>query len=398
MKVGVSAGKLPSRIGMPLSGYRPIRRSSAEHRPLYVRVTLFESGAGELFIAILIDALAVGKKWSEQMKGRIRRLFPDRRVYVAIASTHSHSSHVNALCGDEVVVLVFPDVFAAAGPDEEWSRAVLESVLKAFRSLDNLTAVRLYSRAVSGVGASRRERGTYMWLPLQVAQFICADHPPIVWANFPCHPTVLGRGHTWISPDLHGSAAQMLQERGYRVGGVWNGPAADISTRFTRRESSVGELERLSCRLAGHIGDLLNRRSWEREIRPSNLAACEWSYLLHPKLRPGKPPPDSAQSEDIMEGIRALSRVTLSPEVLSVSIWKFDSWTIRWVPGELPLSAFLWDRKASTRFPADRWIIGYANDYPGYLMPEEDGSYESVMTLYNPEEIRRLIDELRESI
>ncbi|GAA5344382.1 hypothetical protein [Planifilum fimeticola] len=118
MKVGVSAGKLPSRIGMPLSGYRPIRRSAAEHRPLYVRVTLFESGAGELFIAILIDALAVGKKWSEQMKGRIRRLFPNRRVHVAIASTHSHSSHVNALCGDEVVVRVFPDVFVAAEPDE----------------------------------------------------------------------------------------------------------------------------------------------------------------------------------------------------------------------------------------------------------------------------------------
>jgi hypothetical protein len=398
MKVGVSAGKLPSRIGMPLSGYRPIRRSAAEHRPLYVRVTLFESGAGELFIAILIDALAVGKKWSEQMKGRIRRLFPDRWVHVAIASTHSHSSHVNALCGDEVVVRVFPDVFVAAEPDEEWCRAVLESVLKARRSSDNLTAIRLYSRAVSGVGASRRERGTYLWLPLQVAQFICVDHPPIVWANFPCHPTVLGRGHTWISPDLHGSAAQMLQERGYRVGGIWNGPAADISTRFTRRESSVGELERLSGRLADRIGDVLNHRSGEREIRPSNLAASERSHLLLPKPRPDKPPPDSAQSEDILEGIRALSRVTLSPEVLSVSIWKFDSWTIHWVPGELPLSAFLWDRKASTRFPADRWIIGYANDYPGYLMPEEDGSYESVMTLYNPEEIRRLIDELRESI
>src|SRR5690606_27255460 len=130
-------------------------------------------------------------------------------------------------------------------------------------------------------------------------------------------------------------------------------------------ESSVGELERLSGRLADRIGDILNRRSGEREIRPSNLAASERSHLLLPKPRPDKPPPDSAQSEDILEGIRALSRWTLSPVVLSVSIWKFDSWTIRWVPGELPLSAFLRDRKASTRFPADRCIIGYANDYPG---------------------------------
>ena len=76
------------------------------------------------------------------------------------------------------------------------------------------------------------------------------------------------------------------------------------------------------------------------------------------------------------------------------SIWKFDSWTIHSVLGEL---LFLRDRKGVDPFPADRWIIGYANDHPGYLMPEEDGSYES-MTLYNPEEIRRLIDELRESI
>lgn len=71
-----------------------------------------------------------------------------------------------------------------------------------------LSSIRLYSDAVSGVGASRRERGAYQRLPLQVAQFICRDQPPILWANFPCHPTVLGRRHTRISPELHGTASQ----------------------------------------------------------------------------------------------------------------------------------------------------------------------------------------------
>lgn len=398
MKVGVFSEKLPSRIGMPLSGYRPIRYSAREHRPLYVRVTVFENEAGELFIAVLLDALAVGKKWSGQLRRRIHHLFSNRRVYINIASTHSHSSHVAALCGEDVMARVFPDVFAAAEPDEEICRVILEAILRAHNSLDNLTAIRLYSHAISGVGAGRRERGTYLWLPLQVAQFICADHPPIVWVNFPCHPTVLGREHTWISPDLHGSAAQKLQERGYQVGGIWNSTAADISTRYTRKESSIEELERLSGRLADQIVDILNHRCGEREIRPSNLTASDRSYLLHPKIQPDKPPQNTIPSEDILEGIRALSGVSLSADVLNVSIWKFDSWTIRWVPGELPLSAFLRDQKVSTCFFPNRWVIGYANDYPGYLMPEEDGSYESVMTLYNPEEISRFIDDLMQPI
>jgi len=381
---------------MPLSGYRPIRYSTAEHRPLFVRVTMFEHETGELFIAILLDALAVGKKWAEQMRRKIHKLCSARRVHITIASTHSHSSNIAALSEEDVMARVFPDVFVASEPDEETCRIIAESILEARKSLDDLASIRLFSHAVSDVGASRREPGAYSWLPLQVAQFICAKQPPILWVNFPCHPTVLSRFHTWISPDLHGSAAQKLQERGYRVGGIWNGTAADISTRYTRKESSARELERLSSRLADQIGDVLNCRYGEREIRPSNLVASERSYLLHPKIRSDNPPSNLILSEDISEGMRALSRVTLSSDALNVSTWKIGSWTIRWVPGELPLCAFLRDQKASTCFPANRWIIGYANDYPGYLMPEEDGSYESVMTLYDPGEIRRLIADLME--
>ncbi|GGE16094.1 hypothetical protein GCM10011571_17160 [Marinithermofilum abyssi] len=394
MRVGMSTRIWMSQPGAPLSGYRPIRHATAEHRPLYFGVTVIENKTGELFTAVLIDGLAIGKKWAERIKEKIQDIGFDYCDYLTIASTHSHSSTIAAFCEEDVMAQVFPDVIAASDPDEETCRVIVESIQEAQESMDDLVSIRLYNHAIPNVGASRRDQGVFPWVPLQVAQFIRAKKQPILWANYPCHPTVLNRYHTLISPDLHGTAAQQLMEKGYLVGGIWNGPAADISTRYTRRESSVRELELLASRLTDQIVDVLDHSHWDSEIQPSNIVASKMSYSLRPKVRL-EDSPDLSLPEDISEGIGFISSVTLPPYALDVSTWKIGPWSIRWVPGELPLCSFLVDNRERTRFPASRWIIGYANDYPGYLMPEDDVSYESVMTLYDTRDIRRLIADLK---
>ncbi|PTX53998.1 hypothetical protein C8P63_12454 [Melghirimyces profundicolus] len=396
MRVGMAARRWKSQRGA-LSGYRPLRYATAEHRPLYVRVTVLENGTGQLYAAILLDGLAVGKQWAERMKGKIQDNGLIHRDHIAITSTHSHSSTIAAFCEEDVMARVFSDVIAAMEPDEESYRVIADALRDALESLDDLAVIRLCSHAVPNIGASRRKPGAFRWLPLQVATFICVEKPPIFWVNFPCHPTVLSRSHTWISPDLHGTAAQQLMERGYLIGGIWNGPAADISTRYTRQESSVWELERFANRLAEQTMDVLNHGRGEVEFHPSTIDVSVSSYSLRPKLPPQEPASDLSLPHDIMEGIRARSKVTLSPFSLEVSTWKIGPWTIHWVPGELPLCSFLKDQRERTRLPTSRWIIGYANDYPGYLLPADDASYESVMTLYDPRDIRRLIADLKET-
>ena len=114
MRIGGSARKLPSRLGMSRLPPDPAFHRGAQ--PPFCPGDAAGSRDRGSLIAILLDALAVGKRWAAKVAGRLDALGFARRAQIAIAATHSHSSSMTAICEG--------DVFAAAEPDEATGRII----------------------------------------------------------------------------------------------------------------------------------------------------------------------------------------------------------------------------------------------------------------------------------
>src|SRR6185436_1549345 len=72
-------------------------------------------------------------------------------------------------------------------------------------------------------------------------------------ATFGCHPTILPPSNLLYSRDLFGAAVDVAQAETGAPVLLFNGAAADVSTRFTRREATGAEVRRLGAMLGAAV-------------------------------------------------------------------------------------------------------------------------------------------------
>src|SRR5699024_186969 len=78
--------------------------------------------------------------------------------------------------------------------------------------------------------------------------------------SFPCHPTILHADNHSISADFPGVTSSNLEEcSDINLALFLNGPCGDISTRFTREESTFNEVCRLGTLLSNEVLNLLSK-------------------------------------------------------------------------------------------------------------------------------------------
>ena len=89
-----------------------------------------------------------------------------------------------------------------------------------------------------------------------MAEILLKSGKRAIFYSFPCHPTVLSAGNLLVSADFAGQIEKHLHGD-FTV--FANGAAGDISTRFTRQESSFEECERMGKLAADYILTLLEQ-------------------------------------------------------------------------------------------------------------------------------------------
>lgn len=211
-----------------------------------------------------------------------------------------------------------------------------------------------------------------------------------------CHPTILGASSTVVSTDLIGGIRRSLAEKFARNGESpvvlsLTGAAGDISTRFTRRESTAAEIIRMSELATTSLPRAL---AAEREIASGVLSlmahrvACTLPSAFE---TPGEFDPAETmraaerqlQELDATGGSEAERRQAITRRQgaylrsllrkmpadhfrIEPTAWRIgDAFSLVNVPGELftSLGAAIEHESPFTT----TWVTGYGNGYVGYI-------------------------------
>ena len=211
---------------------------------LYVSVLALEDAYGELFLFCSYDLLGVERSLCDSIRGELADNLPvsPDRIWVCATHTHSAPSCVfsNSKHYDKNYIAQLHQKTVAAA---DYARQQLRPVQMA-----------VGVSGVSGVSSRRNQgrAGADFAMPLLKLQFT-SDQEPITICGFRCHPTILDEKNLLFSRDLPGAAAAQA-ENGERILFL-NGACGDLSTRFTRTESSPGELRRIGGILAKGLND-----------------------------------------------------------------------------------------------------------------------------------------------
>ena len=262
---------------------------------------------------------------------------------------------------------------------------------------------------------SERHTGEKAEGSLTVMEFLLQSGRKLIFYNFPCHPTVLSAANLLVSADFAGQIEQHLDAE---LAVFANGAAGDISTRFTRRESSFRECGRMGKLAADYIRDLLaNAPVIEpqllrgavctvtlpaRQVETEEAARVqleETTARWQQAVRDGKDAGTVRILRSYVEGAGvnlefARSMAGIREFSVPVTVFRFAGLAFATVPGEF----------YSTLLPEGVSAICYANGYYRYLADEkafEEGHYETLAAIVGrgggeilSNTIRQMLDQL----
>lgn len=225
MRVGAAAVDITPPAGHRLAGYAA-RQGTAlgTHRPLEARVLALRQGADTVAL-VLLDVVAVGASLTARVRAAAAELgLPGSHVIVA--ATHTHSGF-SLLDGPRT-----PSWLDGAD-DARAPARVAEAARGALAvALADMTPARLRvgTTAVEGVAGDRREpeRRADGSVGLLVAEGLDGD-PLAVLVNGHIHPTVLEADNLWHSPDFPGRVRDVLEAVSGASAAYATGAAGDVN-------------------------------------------------------------------------------------------------------------------------------------------------------------------------
>lgn len=377
---GWSKCEIPVPARYPLGGYiarRGVCQGSLD--PLFLRVLILRQGrkTAAIFVA---DLLLISNDWAEEFRRRIARRLGARPDSILFAATHTHSA---PLVSDK------PFNFSSTRIAPRHMRPFLRSIeQRAERALQNALGslapveISMARVLIHGVATDRNCPRRSRTQPFFMLKF----RSPVgsaIFGSFGCHPTVLGARNLYASGDLHGSIARQL-EKSADIALIANSAAANISTRFTRRDQTARELRRL----AECVTEQLQAARFQRLSNPK----LTWSTrrvrlpLGNRSADPPKGPPVRGRIGVVSREARLIrSRLAEAPEfsrksiTAAITILRIGNASFLALPFEnfADTGKFLWQQARLTP-------VCYANGYWGYL-PSASASekdYEVISSLF----------------
>jgi hypothetical protein len=234
---------------------------------------------------------------------------------------------------------------------------------------------------------------------------------------------VLGANNLLYSRDLFGAAVDRAEARLGASVVLFNGAGADVSTRFTRRAQSQDEVARLGTALGDAIAAAAAQaRPVAAPAAAGGLAGATLAARSrHVAIRLRSLEAEPAAAARVQEVAAAVERGRaegLSPAALRLRLSRLEGamarlWLARgggWeaLLGRLPQQAEVQEirggefrllaapgemfsasgRRLCGATAGGALVVGYANDYLGYLVPPEcagGGDYEALMAALEPD-------------
>lgn len=429
MKVVVGSGKntISPALGTTLAGYAGEKRITQRiHDDLYARVITIEYAETTLVI-ISLDLLSVDRAYTQKLQQSLLEQYNIPRENIFVHATHTHSGPGGIMADTAVANKAFPYLNGWVSYDNEMVESQHQQIAKAvgsaLSSAEECT-IRYGEKIVPGVSSNRIAEENPHNPKLKLIAFQLASGRKILLYHFASHPTILHADNLAVSADFPGVTSANLEEKDeIQLALFLNGPSGDISTRFTRRESTFQEVQRMGTLLSDGILDTLNKMDpldtthlkakWieielpvrtikEDQTLEKELASFNQKYLA---AKENKASTATLRAiESVMEGItvsrsigdtiRGIKKVKTALHILTLG-----KIILVGIPGELFEET---GNEIEQSFQNHFLLIsGNTNDYLSYLLPSEyygASNYEASTTLFEKGSLEKIKEEVINAI
>lgn len=401
-------------LGTKLGGYATDTRvAEGIHDDLYARVLVLNALREDICI-IQTDLLDLDKEYVESLKNEIVPL-GFKSDYIFIGATHTHSGPKGTNKGTTGFITGFSNVFGSFDESlfQSYKSLIYKAVKEAAENKQQCDLKYGFTK-VTGVATNRNHKEKHGDPYLFALEGSLENGKKVLLYNYACHPTVMNGNNTLISADLPGGVSKRLEHSKYDMVVFINGCCGDISTRFTKSESSFCEIERLSGILAESIEkalehtkelniDSIGHKSIVVSMKVKQLETVEeaWKKLegykksLKEAALTGKG--NLRLYESKVEG--AAGNLSLSKAFggvgsvdITLSFLGLGPLKIVFIPAEL-FSAL--SNPIRDEFGFDILFFGYFNGYEGYIADKasyEAETYETLSSPYAKGEGEKLMD------
>ena len=393
MKIGFARAEITPPVGTELGGYAGYRPCAGVHDPLWCKAVVLEQN-GARYALLAMDLLSVDESLSEAIG---RELEPLGVRHTLAAAIHSHATPCGIVLGEGPLAEVNRVADRDPAGFADYTRWMIRQAVEACReAISNLEPFEVRSaRGTAPDIGSERHTGEPAELTMTAVQIRTDSGRSLILYQIPCHPTVLGPDNLLASADFVGGIEKRLDTD---MAVFLNGAAGDISTRFTRREQTFAECDRMAETAAAAVKALLETASYaspeplkgarahialaprpveseENARKAFEEAAARWQEAIDAGEEPGKARILKSYVEGAgvalefaktMAGIRQLR--------LPVSVFTFGGLRFATVPGEMFSS--LWSLDAVPICYAD----GYYR-YIGDIHAYDAGYYEAMAAI-----------------
>ena len=368
---GAAKIALPLHPGIPLAGYgsRKGRGAEGTHDPLFTRALALKQGEKTVLL-ISNDLLVIPGELKEAVVQKIQKKIPVGSDAVMVAATHTHS-------GPGALAKKFLEQFAAGPFDppffDEITEAMANAALRAYAELQP-------ARISYGVAAAPDLIQNRM-IPsgptdpeIRFVEFKNREGKTFATlVNFSAHATVLKPDNFYYSGDYPGFFEAALEEEG-GVALFTAGSVADQTAHPLSASTSFDRAEGMGKRLAERV------RESKRSPLPEEplLSSAELSLHLPPpqvKVRSNRRLPFFI-AKPFFDSKTAVQMIRIGPLLLLG------------VPADLSVELGEKIKEYAQGRGFQAIIIGFSNDYIGYLLPRrlyDTPSYEASMSFNGPQ-------------
>lgn len=209
-----------------------------------------------------------------------------------------------------------------------------------------------------------------------------------------CHPTISDVQVGHFTADYVGVMLEVLAKtHPGEFFMFFQGPAGDISTRFTRKNKTYEEVIRMGRLLADSVSELMKRNPKPKELKMSRKR-IEYTIegkLKDPQLFSVAVDASDREKSEFENAKNILSEWSDHPNLLhqniTMDIVTMGLSTLYFNPFEL-FSTY------SKYLPVNGILIGYSQGYAGYMsdLNTDKASYETLLEIYDDQHKQQLID------
>lgn len=366
---GASKVEITPPVGLPLAAYGA-RPSVGIHGPVFARALVLGNSQSTVAI-VAVDLLAIPNDLSQAVAKRLETKVSLPSDHLMIAATHTHS-------GPGALGRRFWESLAAgpfnAGFFEITAERIAKAVVEAYK--DRRPSKWAISKFDAGDMIQNRmipQGPTDPQVQVLVVQALDQSRTTYL-VNFSAHPTVLRSKNRLVSGDFPGFLAQTLEQKQGVTALYTSGAVADQRPKPPQGRGVFERALRMGEELARRVLESSSSGSFGEQV---SLASVRFSVSL---------PPPQLKVSSTRRLPTWIGRLIFDNET-DLQVMRIDRLLLIGIPADVGVEIGLAWKEAARIRGMEALIVGFSNDYVGYVMPAkryEAPAYESFMSFNGP--------------